>query len=242
MLIRLQKFLADQGIASRRKSEELISAGKVRVNGQVIKQLGSKVDPEVDRVAVGKKLLSVAIEQKKYYFLLYKPTGYVTTTSDENGRPTVLELLPAELRKKRLYPVGRLDMDTSGLLLLSNDGELTHQLTHPKHETTKVYEALVEGVPTSRELKRFREGLQVAYRRTAPAEIELINEQSSNSLLRITIHEGRHHQVKRMCLAINHPVLALKRVEFAGLNLGTLAKGAGRELTEEEIKHLKKLS
>jgi 23S rRNA pseudouridine2605 synthase len=232
--------MAEQGVASRRKSEELITAGKVKVNGQVVTVLGTKIDPSKDKVGIGKNAIEPASE--KYYFLLYKPTNTVTTTQDENDRPTVLSLLPKELQKKHLYPVGRLDMDTSGLLLLTNDGELTYQLTHPKHGVHKVYEARVEGVPTPREMWRFRDGLQVAHRRTAPAQIEIINQQKDQSLLRITLHEGRNHQVKRMCLAINHPVLSLKRVEFAGLNLGTLAAGEGRELNTKEVEQLKKLA
>jgi 23S rRNA pseudouridine2605 synthase len=257
--IRLNKYLSDLGVASRRASDTLIEKGKVTVNHQVA-SLGSKIDPTKDTVQVGKKIFAPQKSSppttsptdpntadtpylsatKKYYFLLYKPAGYVTTTKDENNRPTVMKLLPPKLKTKKLYPVGRLDMDTTGVLLFTNDGDLTYKLTHPSHEAQKVYEAKIDGIPTDRELKQFRRGLRVAHRTTAPADIEIIKQFDHTTLVKITLHEGRHRQIKRMCLAINHPVLTLKRIEFAGLNLGTLATGTGRELTTTEVDLLKK--
>lgn len=231
-MIRLQKFLADNGVASRRASEKLIVDGKVKVDGLVVTTLGTKIDPNVNQVQVQNK--KIKIDNKKIYYLLYKPTGYVSTTHDELGRKNVLELLPPT--HTRLYPVGRLDVDTSGLLIVTNDGALTQALTHPKHKIKKVYEALIEGTPTARELKRFREGLSLAHRRTAPAEIEIIKNNDQTSLARISLFEGRYHQVRRMCQAINHPVLTLKRTALGTLNLGTLASGEYRLLSSEEIK------
>ncbi|HWI55244.1 MAG TPA: pseudouridine synthase [Desulfobacteria bacterium] len=238
MLERLQKFLAHAGIASRRTCEELISSGKVKVNGLVVREMGVKVDPEKDRVEVAGK--DVKIEEEKYYLVLNKPTGYVTTLRDPQKRPKVGDLLKDV--KARVYPVGRLDFDTSGLLLMTNDGDITYRLTHPKHEIGKTYIALVKGVPDQDKLKRFQKGLRLADGTTAPAKIRLLKKQGSNCSLEITIYEGRNRQIRRMCETIGHPVIELKRVSMGFLNLDGLEAGKYRYLTRSEIAKLKKLT
>lgn len=235
---RLQKFLAHAGIASRRTCEELISSGKVKVNGLVVREMGVKVDPEKDRVEVAGK--DVRIEEEKYYLVLNKPKGYVTTLRDPQKRPKVGDLL--EDVKARVYPVGRLDFDTSGLLLMTNDGDITYRLTHPKHEIGKTYVALVKGVPDQDKLKRFQKGLRLADGVTAPAKVKLLKKQGSNCLLEITIYEGRNRQIRRMCETIGHPVLELKRVSMGFLNVDGLETGKYRYLTRSEIAKLKRLT
>ncbi|MDR0463448.1 MAG: rRNA pseudouridine synthase [Pseudomonadales bacterium] len=234
MQVRLQKFLANQGVASRRKCEELIVAGKVEVDGGIVTELGTKVDPTTSKVKVnGKKVVN---ETVKEYYLLYKPTGYVTTTEDELGRKNVLELLPKT--QSRLFPVGRLDIDTSGLIILTNDGDLTYKLTHPKYHVDKVYEALISGKLTNQEIRRFTKGLNLDHRRTAPAELEIIYENDGSTMVRVTIHEGRNHQVRRMFKALNHEVIKLKRVAMGNLNLGTLGSGQYRQISQSEVNSL----
>ncbi len=235
---RLQKFLAHAGIASRRTCEELISLGKVKVNGLVVREMGVKVDPEKDRVEVAGK--EVHIEEEKCYLVLNKPKGYVTTLRDPQRRPKVADLL--EDVKARVYPVGRLDFDTSGLLLMTNDGDITYRLTHPKHEIGKTYQALVKGVPDQDKLKRFQKGLRLADGITAPAKVRLLKKQGSNCLLEITIYEGRNRQIRRMCETIGHPVIDLKRVSMGFLNLDGLEVGKYRSLTRSEVAKLKRLT
>jgi len=239
MELRLQKFLAMAGIASRRKAEELITAGQVTVNGQVITVLGTKVNPVKDIVAVdGKK---VELVQQKQYIMLHKPEGVVTTVTDPFGRPTVMDLVPDNTR---LYPVGRLDADTSGLLLLTNDGDWAQKLMHPKNETQKVYIAIVKGVPGGDSLHKFRKGISIDGQKTAPAQIkqeEIIpikGTKTQHARLRIVIHEGRNRQVRKMCEAIGHKVVSLKRIEVGTLKLGTLQKGKWRNLSAKEIKNM----
>lgn len=234
---RLQKVLAGAGIASRRHCEELILAGKIKVNGVVVRTLGSKVDPEKDKIEVEGKLLIT--EAPKIYIILNKPAGYVTTAYDPQGRPTVLDLVRDA--GARVYPVGRLDFDTEGLLLLTNDGELTYALTHPKHEVGKTYLALVQGVPGADKLKRFQKGLRLADGRTAPAKVKLMKTVRNNAWLEITIHEGRNRQIRRMCETIGHPVLRLKRIKLGLLTLEKLEEGKYRRLTKDEVSHLKQL-
>ncbi|MFZ5943460.1 MAG: pseudouridine synthase [Bacillota bacterium] len=231
---RLQKFLAHAGIASRRSCEELILQGKVKINGALVTTLGTKVDPLRDIVEIENKL--VKIRDEKVYLLLNKPDGYVTTVSDPQGRPTVMDLLREV--QVRVYPVGRLDYQTEGLLLLTNDGKLSFRLTHPKHKVIKVYETLVKGSPASDALKKLREGIKLEDGMTAPALVKVIKQEGSNTLLEISIHEGRNRQIRRMCKAINHPVLKLKRLQIGPIRLGNLPKGNFRYLKETEIKKL----
>lgn len=235
---RLQKILARAGVASRRRAEELILAGWVKINGEVVKELGVKADPERDRIEVNGK--RIRVEEKKVYILLYKPRGYVTTARDPQGRPTVLDLI-SDI-KTRIFPVGRLDYDTEGLLLLTNDGQLTFALTHPSRKVPKTYLALVQGVPTEAKLQELRQGVPLEDGQTAPAQVRLAGKEGRRAWLEITIHEGRNRQVRRMCEYIGHPVIHLKRTGLAFLNLKGLHKGKYRHLTHEEIKKLKQLT
>lgn len=225
---RLQKVLAQRGYGSRRSCEELIAEGRVTVNGEVA-ELGRRVEPARDVVEVDGHL--VPIKPGLVYYLLNKPAGVVTTAKDTHGRPTVVELVPAE---PRVFPVGRLDADTEGLLLLTNDGELAHRLTHPRYGVEKEYLAHVEGVPASPALRRLREGVDLEDGLTAPARVS----QPLPGVLRITIHEGRNRQVRRMAEAVGHPVLRLVRVRVGPLADRRLAPGAWRALTVEEVKAL----
>ena len=235
--MRLQKFLAQAGVASRRKSEELILNGHVQVNGLTITTLGTKIDPQHDIVKYNDQ--DITKEQNKVYYMLNKPTGYVTTVKDEQDRQTVLDLLKAI--PERIYPVGRLDYDTSGLLLLTNDGDLTYLITHPKHEVEKTYIATVKGVPTQAQLEHFRNGLVIDNWKTARAKINIDHQGQNSATLSITIREGRNRQVRKMCAAIGTPVITLKRVAVGALKLGQLEEGAYRTLTESEINYLKNL-
>ncbi len=234
---RLQKYLAHAGVASRRTCEELITAGKVKVNGQVVREMGVKIDPSTDVVEVSGKLIEA--REEKVYILLNKPKGYVTTLRDPQGRPKVVDLLKDV--GKRVYPVGRLDFDTEGLLIMTNDGETTYALTHPKHEIGKTYIALVNGLPDRDKLKRFQKGLRLADGLTAPAKVKFLKKQGSNALLEIKVYEGRNRQVRRMCETIGHPVLQLKRVAMGFLDLDGLETGKYRHLTPSEVKKLKEL-
>ncbi len=237
---RLQKFLAEAGVASRRKAEELIAAGRVKVNGVVIKEQGVKIDPRKDKVEFDGKALSQKAE-KKVYLMLHKPEGYVTTSKEQFGRPAVLDLIHGV--PERIFPVGRLDYDTSGLLLLTNDGDLTYRLTHPKHDVDKTYIAKLYGVPDDGDLQKFRRGVVIDGRKTSPAKIQIISREKDLRFctVEIQIHEGRNRQVRKMCDAIHHPVAQLKRIATGELKLGDLPKGKYRFLTEQEIKYLKSL-
>jgi 23S rRNA pseudouridine2605 synthase len=227
---RLQKVLARTGIGSRRVCEDLIAEGRVTVNGAVA-ELGRRVDPETDRVEVDGVPLSV--REGLVHYLLNKPAGVVTTASDPQGRPTVVELVPAE---PRVFPVGRLDADTEGLLLLTNDGDLTHRLTHPSFGVEKEYLALVEGTPSAGALRRLREGVELDDGVTAPARASL----QPPSSLTLVIHEGRNRQVRRMCEAIGHPVQRLVRVRVGPIADRRLAPGAWRPLTQDEVRALER--
>lgn len=236
---RLQKVMAARGVASRRKCEELILAGRVKVNGTVIDQLGYKVDEETDRIEVDGELLLG--KQAFKYILLHKPTGFITSASDPQGRKVVTDLVKNV--KERVYPVGRLDYDTSGLLLLTNDGDLTHKIAHPRFEIDKVYLATVKGIPSDRALQSLREGIMLEDGMTYPAQAELekIDAEKDQATIRLTIHEGRNRQVRRMCQAIGHPVVRLKRVQLGFLTLGNLAPGHYRFLDPSEVDQLRKL-
>ncbi|MDR2650146.1 MAG: rRNA pseudouridine synthase [Clostridiales bacterium] len=232
---RLQKFLAASGVCSRRKAEELILAGRVSVNGRVVTVLGAKVNA-VDKVIVDGKLVSVS---RHIYVMLHKPEGYITSACDQFGRPTVMDLVTRY--NTRLYPVGRLDYDTSGLLLLTNDGELTQALTHPSRKVEKVYIARIKGILTPDEIERFRAGLRIEDYTTAPAGIHIVKSFNESVSVKITVHEGRNRQIRKMCEAIGHSVIFLKRVATGRLYLGDLPRSASRELTEAEVRYLKGL-
>ncbi|MBE7009908.1 MAG: rRNA pseudouridine synthase [Ruminococcaceae bacterium] len=232
--MRLQKFLALCGITSRRAAEEIISSGRVTVNDAVVSTLGIKIDPEQDAVTVDGK--PVFLQTQHVYIMLNKPRGYITTVHDEQGRPTVMDLLPAELG--RIYPIGRLDYDTEGLLLLTNDGDFTQRLTHPSHEVSKTYLAKVRGVPDDRALKQLRTGVLVDGRKTHPAQVLVKHKNETSTVLAITIHEGRNRQVRKMCNAIGHPVVFLRRIAEGSLRLGDLPVGSFRHLTADEVRTL----
>ena len=235
--MRLQKYLAKAGIASRRKCEEYILEGRVSVNGKKVDTLGSQVE-EGDFVCFdGKK---VHLEEEKVYYLLNKPEGYITSVKDEKNRPTVTQLIKEE--HYRIFPVGRLDYNTSGLLLLTNDGELTHKLTHPKHEIGKTYIAKVQGVVGEKALKRLREGVEIEAYRTAPAIVKKVKQGKMTTTLSLTIHEGKNRQVRKMCEAVGHKVLKLKRISIGKIQLENLEKGKYRKLSLEEINYLNKIT
>ncbi len=233
MLIRLQKFLAEAQVASRRKAEEMIVQGRVTVDGAVADTLGTKIDDEKAVVCVDGK--PVKICKDAIYIMLNKPEGCVTTVKDQFNRKTVMDLT-ADI-KERIYPVGRLDYDTSGLLIMTNDGDLTYRLTHPRHNVEKTYIADVEREPSAEAMERFRNGIVIDGRMTAPAHIENIGK----NRLKIVIHEGRNRQVRKMCEAIGSPVLHLKREAIGSLHLGELKKGSYRYLAPNEIDYLKNL-
>ena len=235
--MRLQKYMAQCGIASRRKSEEIIAQGRVKVNDIIVTELGMKIDPFKDIVKVDNKIIQM--ENKKIYIVLNKPAGYVTTVSDQFGRKNVLDLVKEV--KERVYPIGRLDYDTSGLLLLTNDGDLAYKLTHPKHEVKKKYIAVIKGIPTEEELDRFRAGLEIDGYITAPALINVLKYWEKKTTVEIQIHEGKNRQIRKMCEKIGYPVIRLKRIAIGELELGSLRKGCWRYLNDVEIKYLKNL-
>lgn len=239
---RLARFLAHAGVASRRHAENLIAAGRVQVNGATIREQGSKIDPARDIIQVDGCVVQPG--QQQIYILLHKPTGYLSTVSDPRGRPTVLDLLPAQLREQRIYPVGRLDNDTSGLLLLTNDGDFALHLTHPRYTLDKHYEALVEGQPSGGAIAGLRQGVFITEDngrryKTAPARINSIRHDGIYSYLSLTIHEGRKRQVRRMLATVGLPVLTLKRVGVGTLTLDSLPVGKWRYLTEAEVAALR---
>ncbi|WP_083486228.1 pseudouridine synthase [Alicyclobacillus ferrooxydans] len=236
MAERLQKFLARAGVASRRKSEELIVAGEVEVDGRVVQELGTVIDPERQKVKVRGQLVSA---EQTQCVLLHKPVSYVTTVSDPEGRRTVLDLVQDV--DVRLYPVGRLDYDTSGLLLLSNDGELTYRLLHPKHDVDKVYRATVLGMPSTEVIRQLISGVKLDDGMTSPAFVRVLRNHPKESVVELTIHEGRNRQVRRMFEAVGHPVKRLKRIQFGPLQLGNLPSGQWRYLNAEELSALYEL-
>ena len=236
--VRLQKILSTAGVASRRASEQLITEGRVSVNGAVVRELGSKADPARDDIRVDGRRIRADIRHR--YVALYKPRGYVTTRKDPEGRPTVIDLLGRDVGY--IYPVGRLDYDSEGLLLLTTDGELAERLTHPRHEVERVYEAIVAGAPDERALDKLRRGVFIDGRRTAPAEVRRGTTVKSSGLttkLTISLREGRNRQVRNMCQAVGHPVRALIRVRMGSISLGHLRPGEWRELSAAEVKGLK---
>ena len=232
--MRINKYIASCGVASRRKAEELILNKKVKVNGRIIEELSFQVDEKRDVVEVDGERIS--LDEKEVYILLNKPEGYITTVKDQFDRPNVIDLLSGV--SERVYPVGRLDYETSGLLLLTNDGDLTFKLTHPKHEIDKTYIAMVKGELTSDEIQNFKSGLYIEDYKTAPAKLRVLyyDKNKDISKLEIKIHEGKNRQVRKMCKAINHPVLRLKRVAMGKITLNECKNGEYRILTVAEIK------
>lgn len=232
-IVRLQKYIAMCGVASRRKAEELIEKGVVKVNGEKITELGTKVEIGADTVMVNGNVIKT--EQKKYYIMLNKPTGYVSTVHDQFERPSVLDLV--EL-KTRLFPVGRLDYDTSGLLLLTNDGDFTYKVTHPKFHMDKTYIAVVKGGITIAGLNRLRRGVKIEDYTTSPAEVEIMEAKDGYTQIKITIHEGKNRQVRKMFEAVGCKVVELERISIGDVILGNLPLGRWRHLTSHEISYL----
>jgi len=235
---RLQKLIAAAGIASRRHAEELITSGKVTVNGKVITELGTKADPDKDHIKVNGKLINQQLKtRQKIYVLLNKPRGYLSSVSDQEGRPLVVELLPPALGK--LHPVGRLDFNTEGLLLLTNDGDLTNYVTAARNRVEKVYEVKVKGVPTEGAIARLRRGITLDDgTRTAPAKIKLLQETDTNAWFEVLLHQGRNQQVRRMFELIGHSVIKLRRVRIGFLTDENLKPGYWRHLSESEVARL----
>lgn len=232
---RLQKILAAAGVCSRRQAEKLISDGRVTVDGQVVDTLGSKVDPAHQKISVDGRPLPNAKTELVYY-LLNKPRGYVTTMRDPQGRPLVTSLLKGV--KARVFPVGRLDIDTSGALILTNDGDLTQKILHPSHEINRTYLARVAGRPSETQLNSLRQGILLEGRKTWPAVIVVVDNDRDSTRIEITIHEGRKRQVRKMFAAIGHPVHELARTAYAKLELGNLPIGRFRELTKKDLEKL----
>lgn len=235
---RLQKIIAHAGVASRRKAEELMAEGRVRVNGKTVKELGVKVSPS-DRIEVD----GIPLEREEpVYFLLYKPRGVISAVSDDKGRKVVTDFF--EGIKQRIYPVGRLDYDTSGILILTNDGEFANLLMHPSNEIEKVYVAKLKGIPSKEKMKSLQRGIVLEDGKTAPARTKLLSmdKKKQTAIVEISIHEGRNRQVRRMFEAIGHPVLKLKRERYGFLTLQGLSAGDARELTAHEVKQLRTLA
>ena len=233
---RLQKILSAGGVASRRLAEDLILQGRVTVNGAVITELGTKADPEQDDVRVDGR--RVHAQKHARYILLNKPRGYVTTRSDPQGRRTVMDLLKGV--REYVYPVGRLDYDSEGLLLLTNDGDLAAKLTHPRHEVERLYEARVRGVPDARALDRLSRGIVIDGRRTSHAAVEITGGREGQSIVEIAVHEGRQRQVRKMFDAVGHPVIRLRRVRIGPIADANLRTGYWRELTPQELARLRR--
>ena len=233
--VRLQKFMAEQGVASRRKSEDLIRAGKVKVNGHIA-EIGMKINPRKDLVTVGKQKLTNVKNRKMVYIMLNKPRGYVTTVSDELGRKTVMDLLPDF--GCRIYPVGRLDKDSEGLLLLTNDGSFTNCMTHPSHEYAKVYRVTVRPAVNDEILFNLRNGIEIDGRKTAPCEVTVLTEEENRVVLEFILHEGRNRQIRKMCESQGLEVARLKRISIGPIKLGMLKQGDYKELSEQDVKKL----
>ena len=233
--VRLQKFLAEAGIASRRKCEELIQSGKVMVNGKVVETLGTKINPKEDKVTYNGKIVENSLQ--KTYILLNKPIDYVTTVKDQFNRNTVLDLVKTN---KRLVPVGRLDMYTSGAIILTDDGDFVYKITHPKHEIPKTYNVTVVGKVTGEEIEQLKNGVDIGDFVTSKAEVKIlkIDEQKNISRLQITIHEGKNRQIRRMCEAIGKKVISLHRSKIGNLTVKDLPLGTWRYLTKKEIETL----
>lgn len=248
---RLHKVLARAGIASRRTCEEMITAGRVMVNGKIVKKLGTKIDPATDKVTVDGLAVSIKPDNapQKIYIALNKPVGYLSTVTDPQGRPTIMDLVKSD---QRLFPIGRLDADTEGLLLLTNDGTFANALMHPRHNVEKEYMALLEGFPRMTELAILRRGVDIPIEdhetgehimyKTHPAQVDFIRREGSNTLVKFVLTEGKKRQIRLMAETIGHPVLQLTRVSFGSLKLGDLVVGKSRRLTAGEVKGLLELA
>ena len=234
MLERLQKIISAAGVASRRAAEDIILEGRVRVNGKVVSELGSKADPGKDHIKVDDKLINP--RQPQTYIMLNKPAGYITTMSDPEKRPTVQDFLKGV--RTRVYPVGRLDYNTEGMLLLTNDGDFAHLITHPSHELPKTYLVKVKGQLDDATLEKLAKGIYLDDGKTAPARVRKVRREEANSWIEIAIHEGRKRQVRRMMDRVGHSVIRLKRVKIGPISLGELPMGAYRHLTSDEVKTL----
>jgi len=230
--MRLQKYIAMCGLSSRRGAEKLITEGRIAVDGETVTELGTCVTGSENITFDGKKIVPV---NKKIYIMLNKPTGYITTVKDQGrDRSTVMDLCRDV--GDRVYPVGRLDYNTEGLLLLTNDGDFTYRVTHPAHETKKLYEACVAGIVDHKTADKLENGVVVDGRKTAPAKVEIVSHKSNSTVLNITIHEGRNRQVRKMCSVVGHPVITLKRKAVGSLKLGNLPLGKWRHLSPAEVK------
>ena len=234
--MRLEKFLSESGIASRRDAKKYISAGRVSVNGEKVLIPGTHIDPQKAEITFDGKLIRG--KPRQIYLMLNKPAGYVTTVRDERGRPTVMALVRDI--PERIYPVGRLDLDTEGLLLMTNDGEFTHRILHPSHEIQKTYIAWVDGQPNQREIQRLREGIEIEEGVITSAKINQIGKKERQTQFRVVIHEGRKRQIRRMFYAVGHEVIHLKRVGIGSVSLGRLSIGKYRLLTMAEIASLER--
>ncbi len=234
--MRLQKFMAHSGVASRRKSEEIIAEGRVTVNGEKVTEMGVKIDPTSDTVRVDGRELE---REKRRYIKLNKPTGVISSASDPRGRKTVVDYV--DHLPQRLYPVGRLDYDSRGLILLTNDGRLTHIITHPTFEVPKTYEVEVSGILTSEALADLEDGIKLEDGMTAPTRLSEVGYSGENTRFKMTLHEGRKRQIRRMCAEVGYEVLDLKRIKAGPIELGDLAPGEWRDLNREEIENIEKL-
>ena len=236
---RLQKYLAQCGVASRRKCEELVLQGRVQVNGVTVTELGTKINPEKDKIKFDGKDIKQA--QKLVYILLNKPIGYVTTADDQFGRDTVLDLVKV---KERIVPVGRLDMYTSGALILTNDGDFVYQVTHPKHEIEKTYTVTIKGIVQNSEVEQLRYGIKIDDYITKPARVKILKTDTEKGIsrLEITIHEGKNRQVRKMCEAVGRKVLALHRSKIGGIGVKDIELGKWRYLTANEVQQILKNS
>ncbi|AYE32953.1 pseudouridine synthase [Clostridium septicum] len=237
---RLQKYMANCGVASRRKCEELILQGKVKVNGIIVNELGTKVIENVDIVEYNNRIIKK--EENKLYIMLNKPEGYITSLKDEKGRKTILDLVNV---KERIFPIGRLDYDSSGLLLLTNDGDIYNKIIHPRVKIKKTYIVTCKGEFNKNELNKFKKGIDIGDYITAPADIRVISienvKEGKVSIVEIAIHEGKNRQIRRMCAALNHPVISLKRIAVGNIKLGYLKKGEWRNITNEELSYINSL-
>ena len=229
--IRLQKYIAQCGIASRRKAEEYISGGRIALDGRIVREMGIRVVPGENLITLDGQ--PIEVKEQLVYYLLNKPKGYITTLADPQGRPTVTSLITTS--KARLFPVGRLDLDTEGALILTNDGQLAQKIQHPSHETNKTYEALVRGWPHEEKIRQLARGILLEGKMTSPATVFIKTKIGAHCLMQITIHEGRKRQVKKMFAFIGHPVLQLKRTAYGKLNLGRIAPGDYRQLNPSEL-------
>ncbi|WP_411167624.1 pseudouridine synthase [Clostridium sp. MB05] len=239
---RLQKYMARCGVASRRKCEEIILEGKVKVNDKIVTELGVKINCEIDKVFYNGKIITP--EENKVYIMLNKPEGYITSVKDEKGRKTILDIVKVN---ERIYPIGRLDYDSSGLILLTNDGDIYNKIIHPRVEVQKKYIALCRGIFSNEEIKRFENGVDIGGYITSDAKLKVIDKEKDkrtnefNSLVEIIIHEGKNRQIRKMCSALGHEVISLKRVAIGNIKLGYLKRGEWRNLTKEELNYINSL-